>query len=123
MSGIRQILSLAAKAAGYDVAWNEHWQCYQHKNPAPNSRGFIRHPWVPDENDGDAFRLLVRLQLTLCNEQVQSGVAYCTRHEGEKFPEVRGAESGESEILPEDYSASRMAILLAAAEIGKSMTA
>lgn len=71
----------------------------------------------PLENDGDALRLAVKLQLTICNEHLSAGVAYCTSDDGKDLPMVPSGTS-ESEVLPEDYAATRRAIVLAAAQLG-----
>ena len=61
----RELLEMAAKAAGYDVVWNEHWKCFQHRNQSPDKFGNVRHPWVPLDDDGDALRLAVELRLDI----------------------------------------------------------
>ncbi|MES2625893.1 MAG: hypothetical protein V4628_11495 [Pseudomonadota bacterium] len=72
--------------------------------------------WNPLENDGDALRLAVKLQLTVCNEQIGAGVAYCTRDEGEDFPMIYSGND-QAEVVAEDYAATRRAIVVAAAQI------
>ena len=63
----RELLELAAKAAGYDVVWNEHWKCFQHRNQSPDKFGNVRHPWVPLDDDGDALRLAYSIRLRITN--------------------------------------------------------
>lgn len=101
----QQLLELAAKAAGYEIS----------KFPA--GKLWVRFgvtPWVewnPLEDDGDALRLAVKLQLPIrfpLNGTVESG----------------NAKSGYPywEVLDSDpYAATRKAIVRAAAEIGKTM--
>lgn len=120
----RELLELAAKAAGYDVRWHDRWECFVHVAPYnidnPPTLAGQRMVWTPLTDDGDALRLAVKLQLTICNEQVLAGGAYCTRGDDESFPGANGAVNGGSEVMPDDYSATRRAIVLAAAEIGKA---
>lgn len=63
----RELLELAAKAAGYKVTWNEHWDCFAHVVPInttnPPTLSGLRHAWQPLEDDGDAFRLAIYLDL------------------------------------------------------------
>ena len=55
----RELLELAAKAAGIPVSWepahNCHWISLGH--------GLEHKPWNPLQDDGDAFGLMVRLGL------------------------------------------------------------
>ncbi len=74
--------------------------------------------WNPLENDGDALRLAVQLQLTICNEHINAGVAYCTNGDTD-YPFV---ESGgkSATVIDGDFAATRRAIVRAAAEIGRA---
>lgn len=120
----RELLELAAKAAGieYGADRTECGISLTDKNG--------RHPyfpkWNPLTDDGDALRLAVKLQLTVCNEHLSAGVAYCTRQkpgngiDEDTYPEVRSGMN-ESELIAEDYAATRRAIVRAAAEIGRAM--
>lgn len=78
----------------------------------------------PLADDGDALRLAVALQLTVCNEQISAGVAYCTRGE-QVFAEVTSGTECDGPaadyVIPDDYVATRLAITRAAAEIGRQM--
>jgi hypothetical protein len=74
--------------------------------------------WNPLANDGDALRLAVGLQLTVHNEHLNAGAAYCTNAGGGAFETVWSG-TNEDGLIPEDYAATRRAIVLAAAEIGK----
>lgn len=114
----------AAKAAGITLEW---WDDDGSLNP-----GYIVNrendlvSWDPLSDDGDALRLAVKLQLTVCNEHLSAGVAYCTRQkpgngiDEDTYPEVRSGMN-ESELIAEDYAATRRAIVRAAAEIGRRM--
>lgn len=111
----RELLDLAAKAAGLNVV----------DTASPGLRissdgccaGYY---WNPLADDGDALRLAVALQLTIANEHVTAGAAYCIRGD-EAFPDVFCAETGSDKVLPSDYDATRRAIVLAAADIGEEM--
>lgn len=114
MSNDRELLELAAKAAG--IASNGLGDCFDMDREAP---------WNPLSDDGDALRLAVKLQLTICNEHVNAGQVHCTRGY-EVFPSV---ESGTicdgpmaENVIPEDYAATRRAIVRAAAEIGRAIS-
>jgi hypothetical protein len=61
MSTDREAHELAAKAAGYTLTWKE-CHCKGGKVEAP----FIGDtPWRPKEDDGDAFRLVRDLKMTI----------------------------------------------------------
>lgn len=111
----RQLLELAAKAAGYlpDGPFGKGILCLV---------GEHAFPFSPLSDDGDALRLSVKLQLSIGNEHISAGTAYCFRSDDDNcsFPEARSGSTG-IEILDSDYAATRRAIVLAAAEIGKGM--
>lgn len=122
----RELLELAAKAANMDVMWDrEELADFCAKREGMWLKGMRSDSanceyWNPLTSDGDAFRLAVELQLTLCNDQVASGYAYCT--DGDKnvnFPAVHSGKN-ENKVIDEDYVAARRAIVLAAAKIGES---
>lgn len=121
----RELLELAAKAAGIDTS--HKWNADRMEMIPPvislvayRDGSLMSTGWNPLEDDGDALRLAVALQLTVWNEHISAGAAYCTGRDDCVYPEV---DSGTSEdfLLPEDYVATRRAIVLAAAEIGKAM--
>ncbi len=107
----RRLLELAAKAAGYDVAWNEQWQCFQHRNPRPDSLGVMRHPWVPNDDDGDNRRLQVALELEL---RVFNGKAHAGKQDQFWITEAWFPDG-------DPNAASRLAVLRAAAAIGERL--
>lgn len=112
MDGDRELLELAAKAAGYEVyayqreaheAWGEYPECLM----------LAGTEWRPLIDDGDALRLAVKLRLDMCWTASNSDVfnVWC---------EVK------SDFLEEKYgndplAAARRCIVRAAAEIGKAM--
>lgn len=93
MTTDRELLELAAKAAGY---WNKEFNCYQ---------GSIS--FDPLIDDGDALRLAVRLKITPHIDgnltDAESTVGFATEAH-----------------LDDPYAATRRAIVRAAAEIAKS---
>lgn len=115
----RELLELAAKAAGlkidksecngggrgntgFDLLGNAVLDWYNNKT------------WNPLTNDGDALRLAVKLQMSLALGPCR--VQACT---------IAGALRGaffQEDIIHQDHAtATRRAIVLAAAEIGKSL--
>jgi hypothetical protein len=121
MSDDRELLQLAAKAAGlfeewpapdYDIQWNGYglW-C------SGMGRGEL---WCPHIDDGDALRLAVKLDL----EVIPSG-AWVGASNNELAALVQngcGIDAVE-EHAGDPYAATRRAILRVAAEIGKAMPA
>ena len=108
----RELLELAAKAAGHCVAAccdGKYW-----KTETPESEG-IEH-WNPLESDGDALRLAVKLRLECMYEATELGPCHCQFWiAGEGFKQV-------TEHLNDDpYAATRRAITRAAAAIGEGM--
>jgi hypothetical protein len=102
----RELLELAAKAAGLTILrWPQ-------ENYAVVLDGDDRCGWSPLIFDSDALRLAVKLGI---------GVAIPNK----KFPNVRRAFcsdiGGWSVTDPDVYAATRRAIVMAAAEIGRNM--
>ena len=105
MSKDRELLGLAAKAAGLtwskskDITHDGLWII----------KPLIKTYWNPLTDDGDALRLAVKLGLLVdvCEEATGAqalNIAFCTEP-----------------INNEPYAATRRAITRAAAEIGKAM--
>ena len=114
----RELLELAAKAAGYKFLkyHKEHgmsgpWA--EINKPAPES---CTSRWNPIENDGDALRLAVDLSLT-----VFTGGVGCVSVSGWIVCGVDAKPIGLTEHYgsSDKYAATRRAIVLAAAEIGR----
>ena len=109
----RQLLEQAAKAAGIEIAQWSNIQAggFIAKGSAYlDSWGDERIPrdfWNPLTNDGDALRLAVKLGINLELHNIN----------------LYGAHKGsiECECEGEPYAATRRAIVLAAAEIGKGL--
>lgn len=128
----RQLLELAAKAAGIEIEWNVMINPY---SPilAPKTqqeRNWLGHdhtPWDPLSDDGDALRRLVRLRLTVNLTECRccAGI-YANQLDGDgDCPDVsvRHSPDFDDAETTDPYAATRLAIVRAAAEIGKSMEA
>jgi len=121
----RKLLELAAKAAGYVVLASlaghadgtTHW--WKGAAWGLQIEG-IDGIWNPLVDDGDAFRLSVKLGLLICQSAYKPGE--------NAWGFVSTAWYGqqvelESEKFTDDpYAATRRAIVRAAAEIGRTMT-
>jgi hypothetical protein len=93
----KELLELAAKAAGIEIKWDTPYKAVWDFAQVPN--------WNPLTDDGDALRLAVRLQI----------------HMAKCLP----AWGGEVVVLdheePDPYAATRRCITRAVAAIGKEM--
>lgn len=98
----RELLELAARAAGYTY-FHDGYDNYMHY-PCIEVDGFPVK-WEPLADDGDALRLAVKLGMHVC-----PGVA-------------RDADGNLalSDATDDVYAATRDAIVMAAAEIGRAM--
>ncbi len=105
----RELLELSAKAAAIGGGWGDK---IEYHNGAVDLRdvwilegdGFV--PWNPLDDDGDALRLAVKLKLI-----VEVGSCWLSKY---------GPVFGE-DVLPDSLSATRRAIVRAAANIGRAM--
>ncbi len=110
----RELLELAAKAAGFE------YECTAHTGYPEDDQHQIRNEagtlvdWNPLENDGDALRLAVRLQL-----QITPGTY--NKDEFTAFNAGHGEAHEYQSYMQDEYAATRRAIVRAAAEIGKQM--
>lgn len=99
----RELLELAAKAAGVDkYVWSPVAQ--QHDDDWAGSTPIV---WNPLADDGDALRLAVKLRIDIIH--YQSGV----------LAELIGNDDCHEENGTDPSAATRRAIVRAAAEIGK----
>jgi hypothetical protein len=99
----RELLELAAKAAGMEYSdrqWSEYDEDYV--------------TWNPLDDDGDALRLAVRLELWIFSPDIDD----LKVHVRLRNEQVSVAEK----VVDDPYAATRRAIVRAAAEIGRSMT-
>jgi hypothetical protein len=99
----KELLELAAKAAGINAKWYDNTGCMMRIN---SGSGLAR--WNPLTDDGDALRLDVKLDIQ--NGKRWAGI----------LGETRMHVINESDE-PCQCAATRRAIVLAAAEIGKEM--
>lgn len=110
MSADRELLEAAAKAAGYDhLVWTE--------GASPIIPGAFRPPnskcyWNPLTDDGDAFRLAVKLRIDV------------QQYEGYVVAWFDGGYIGTGRVPYEadPYAATRRAIVMAAAELPNGST-
>ena len=106
----RELLDLAAKAAGLDVRWYAN-DCLQ---VADKCNGFAGK-WNPLTDDGDALRLAVKLGI-----EVIPGMAHWGPVTYTNYPNKRGL-NGPSETHGSDpMAATRRAIVRAAAAIARA---
>ena len=112
MTDTREILQLAAKAAGYVIVDFHDDGAWVHKVGAiKNSDGeFPIFLWRPRVDDGDALRLAVKLGIHITVSKY--GRTVCRR--SSEFLSIQ--EHG-----TDPYAATRLAITKAAAEIGRAM--
>jgi hypothetical protein len=104
-------LELAAKAAG--IAWSQEYQCYLGE---PDVNG-VRVKWLPRDDDGDALRLAVKLNLQVEPDSFNGDTIVV----GNLAP-GRPLECATEPHKDDPYAATRRAIVRAAAEIGRSKT-
>ena len=123
----RELLELAAKAAGYEVIKEFPYQIAVScgaPNPLDGVELFglvihdgvkVRSPWNPLDDDGDALRLAVKLgmRVYVYAEDLVTTVGF-------KLPS-RARKSIHHPHGVDDYAATRRAIVRAAAEIGRGM--
>ncbi len=106
----RELLELAAKAAGYGDIRCFSYGCMDGALIRDNN-GELSISWNPLTDDGDALRLAVKLRLSMrdgFNGTIETGNEKSGRPIWEEYE-------------PDPYAATRRAIVRAAAEIGKSM--
>lgn len=108
MDSDRELLELAAKAAGIKVPTKKDYPYAYinergiHRDISCGGDGSRMSHWNPLTDDGDAFRLAVKLHLP-----VEAVIAFVAQRE--------------MEWEKDPYAATRRAIVRAAAEIGRSM--
>jgi hypothetical protein len=114
----KEILELAAKAAGYTLKYGDVYSLGDGEvdctdlayvvSGQPDEADWL---WCPLEDDGDALRLAVKLEIDLIIGT------------GHKFVTARNevTQLNEYEYTQDKYAATRRAITRAAAEIGKAM--
>ena len=116
----RELLELAARAAGYAIEWRE-WIA-----SSVAEFGAIKHTkhkgfwldnkrWNPLTDDGDALRLAVKLRLECVYAPTDIGPVSCQYWIGGE-----GFKSAVEEINGDPFAATRRAIVRAAAAIGSA---
>lgn len=117
MNTDRELLEMAAKAAGYELEWESVL-------PGEDPDGYVgcdciikgtRRFWNPLTNDGDALRLAVKLVIDIKPPRSEDDDAQARRFDADEGVFER------QETCPN--AATRRAIVRAAAEIGRAMPA
>ena len=105
----RELLELAAKAAGMNVEWESQY------GVAELFDNDAHREWNPLTDDGDALRLAVKLEIELSSAYdagMNAYAGYSIDDDMKYIIEPTGADP---------YAATRRAIVRAAAEIGKKI--
>lgn len=116
------ILELAAKAFGINVLWSEPFERYEIWSTREDGGQEYHGEWSPLDDDGDAFKIQVKLGIDV---RIRSGMVECylsTRHwlnSGDYDLLLASSPIEKNEGLPGTYKSVRYAIALAAAEVGK----
>ena len=109
----RELLELAAKAAGLEIhSYDPISDRIYTPRSLPMLEGSYLHTWNPLTDDGDAFRLAVKLHMCVTSFTDEKMVGYVINGEGYNVHELPGTDP---------YAATRRAIVRAAAEIGRAM--
>ncbi len=103
----RELLELAAKAAGIELVW------YGDTDPFCFAETFAGIKWNPLTDDADALRLAVNLGIII---EYRREVPACFAYHYALHLEVM-----EPNASLDPYAATRRAIVRAAAEIGRNM--
>lgn len=106
----RELLNLAAKAAGLDIEWRQGWDGTESPKSVVSGGA-----WNPLMFDGDAFRLAVILEIEFSSSYdagMNAYAGYSLDEDLKYIIEPKGSDP---------YAATRRAIVRAAAELGKAM--
>lgn len=119
----KELLELAAKAAGYDLVWGEEYFIGKDKvdctdMPYIKSKDIdeLDCYWNPLTDDGDALRLVVKLKMDIVYDFDRVMVVY-----GDGDATLTTEYFYDLPTPTDQYAATRRAIVKAAAEIGKSL--
>jgi len=117
----RELLEMAAKAAGINLEWIGEGRMASCFDPASE-----REWWNPLTDDGDALRLAVKLRISLIHEQeYMGGPVLETLEATSPRSSADGSRHVSTECLNElggdEFAATRRAIVRAAASIGEQM--
>ncbi len=118
----RELLKLAAKAAGYTLKWGEVFivggdevDCTDIAYVVSGQPDEADWHWDPLTDDGDALRLAVKLDMQIWHNA--GGTVSAMPPKG-----VIGFwDRLQDDLEPDPYAATRRAIVRAAAEVGKGM--
>lgn len=105
----REMLELAAKAAGYEVS---ECTCKKEIRVSVSPRRYAH--WNPLEDDGDALRLAVKLHIFAIPIRGRTAVV------AESYPSIAPRQP-EERYGDDPCAATRRVIVRAAAEIGRAM--
>ena len=114
MNNDRELLKLAAKAAGIDAKYSEEYNQFFVDNDVIDS--FFA--WNPLTDDGDALRLAVELGMDMYFGDDEGTPTF---NAGSSLGEGKPFRYCIEPIGDDPYAATRRAIVRAAAEIGKGM--
>ena len=117
----RELLELAAKAAGVAVHHWSHVDCPDCPDAVPVLTDGINTEivvWNPLADDGDALRLAVKLGMTVCIDYAKLKVSVWDGRS--EWGSVSLSSDGIN-INKDPYAATRRAIVRAAAETGRAM--
>lgn len=125
----RELLELAAKAAGYRKYYPEYMgrksfvtieERFHNDDWRKSGTSITTMDWNPLEDDGDALRLAVKLRLLIESPFNQMGTL--SRPLVRSQERARGVSCNEGDqVIQDPYAATRRAIVRAAAEIGGGM--
>lgn len=116
MTTDRELLEWAAKAAGFDLRWQDG---------RPHIGDWLaRKWWNPLVDDGDALRTAVKLRIELDHSHAQDQHRYvCASRRGCEMMYAPVSAVEEIEDEGQTLEATRRAIVRAAASIGQQMEA
>lgn len=117
MSTDRELLELAAKAAGYE-SWDFLSFDFDERMNVYDLDG-TQYSWNPLDDDGDALRLAVKLRLDVEFHQDNGGAVSAINYDLCRSSNMRLQGAG-VDFNEDEFAATRRAIVRAAAEIGKA---
>lgn len=109
MKSDRDLLELAAKAAGYEFSWSDKYGCAEIWVSGDKKKAF----WQPHIDDGDALRLSNRLNMAILHFPTMG-----------MYTSVKPLNAPSCKVCWDGIginAATRLAIVRAAASIGESM--
>jgi len=110
----RELLERAAKAAGINLEWHRNKRT-QRDDPHRGTANSIE-PWNPLTDDGDALRLMAKLHMELYYTSAYVVVRAAIKLNPDELP----FEMFDGDSVDDLYTATRRAIVRAAAEIGRT---